>query len=111
MLYEKAYAFLMPRLEKELPAWLVYHNAAHTREVIEGATRLAEMENVTGDDLILLKTAALFHDAGFMQESAGHEEISCIMAREHLPPLGYNDEQIESICRIIIATRLPQSPT
>src|SRR5436190_19705879 len=101
MQFEKVYSFLMPRLEKELPTYLAYHNAGHTRNVIEAVTRLAEGEHISDDDLQILKTAALFHDSGFLQQPDGHEEISCILAREHLPEYEYSDEQIEHICRII----------
>ena len=110
MQYENVYSFLMPRLEKELPAWLSYHHANHTKNVIAAAMQLAAEENIAGDDLTLLKTAALFHDAGFLQQTDGHEEISCILAREFLPDYEYSDGQVEHICRIIMATRLPQSP-
>lgn len=111
MRYQQVYDFLMAKLEKELPDYITYHTAEHTRNVIAATSELASAENITGDELTMLKTAALFHDAGFLQQSAGHEEISCIIAREHLPDYGYTDAQIEHICRIIIATRLPQTPT
>ena len=111
MQYEQVYSFLINKLEKELPAYLTYHTAAHTKNVIAAVEELAAGENVTGDDLTMLKTAALFHDAGFLQQSAGHEEISCIISREYLPGYGYSNEQIEQICRTIMATRLPQSPS
>ncbi len=111
MQYEQVYSFLINKLEKELPAYLSYHNTGHTKNVIAGAEQLATAENVTDDDLTLLKTAALFHDAGFLQQADGHEEISCILAREFLPDYNYSDGQIEHICRTIMATRLPQSPS
>lgn len=110
MQYDKAYAFLMSKLETELPAHLTYHNPGHTKFVVEAAEKLAAAENIEGDALILLKTAALLHDAGFLQQEDGHEEISCILAREHLPEFGYTNGQIEHICRMIMATRLPQTP-
>ncbi len=110
MLYEQVYSFLMQKLEKELPDYLSYHNADHTKGVITAAELLAEKENITGDRLILLKTAALFHDAGFLQQSDNHEKISCNIARQYLPAYEYSSEQIEHICRIIMATSLPQSP-
>lgn len=110
MQYQQVYDYLMPRLEKELPAYLSYHNADHTKYVVAHAEQLALAENVSGDDLVLLKTAALFHDAGFLQQSHGHEAISCIMAREFLPDYGYDSNQVEHICRMIMATQLPQSP-
>lgn len=110
MQYQQVYDFLMPKLEKELPAYLYYHNAEHTKSVIAAVEHLAAGENISGDDLTVLKTAALFHDAGFLQQADGHEEISCIWARQYLPDYDYSDNQIEHICRTIMATRLPQSP-
>ncbi len=110
MQYHQVYDFLMPRLENELPAYLVYHNANHTKNVIAAVEQLAAKENIREEALSLLRTAALFHDAGFMQQSEGHEEISCIMARDYLQDYDYSDEQIEHICRIIMATRIPQTP-
>jgi uncharacterized membrane-anchored protein YitT (DUF2179 family)/predicted metal-dependent HD superfamily phosphohydrolase len=110
MQYEKVYSFLINKLEKELPAYLYYHNAEHTKSVIAAAEHLAASENISGDELVILKTAALFHDAGFLQQADGHEEISCIWARDYLHEYEYTDNQIDQICRIIMATRLPQSP-
>ncbi|MBL7724788.1 MAG: YitT family protein [Chitinophagaceae bacterium] len=110
MQYQQVYDFLMPKLENELSAQLEYHNAAHTKSVIAAAEHLANGEGIRGNELIILKTAALFHDAGFLQQADGHEEISCIWARDYLPKYGYADSHIEEICRIIMATRLPQTP-
>ena len=110
MQYEKVYSFLMAKLEAGLPGWLTYHNSGHTKNVIAGAELLAKAENITGDDLVKLRTAALFHDAGFLQQAEGHEEVSCILAREYLPGFEYNNDQIEHICQMIMATRLPQTP-
>jgi uncharacterized membrane-anchored protein YitT (DUF2179 family) len=59
---------------------------------------------------MLLKTAALFHDAGFLETYTGHEEISCKMAREWLPQFDYKTEDIEDICQLIMVTKMPQSP-
>jgi len=110
MNYQQVYDFLIQKLEKELPGYYYYHNAEHTKNVIAAAEHFAVKEGITGDDLLVLKTAALFHDAGFLQQAEGHEEISCILAREYLPEYGYSDNQIEQICRTIMATRLPQTP-
>lgn len=110
MQYQQVYDFLMAKLEKELPAYYYYHNADHTKNVIAAAEHIAEGEGVKGEELLILKTAALFHDSGFLQQAEGHEEISCIWAREYLPSYGYSDQQIEQIARTIMATRLPQTP-
>ena len=110
MQYQLVYNFLMPKLEEELPEYYTYHNALHTKNVIAAAEYLGTLEKISDEEMLLLKTAALFHDAGFLQQADGHEEISCIWAREYLPEYGYSDKQIEEISRIIMATRLPQSP-
>jgi len=110
MQYEKAYNFLIDKLEQELPSWLTYHNVTHTKNVIEAAEHLATTEGIYGEELTILKTAALFHDAGFLENHQKHEELSCKFARTILPAYEYNDEQIELICSLIMATRLPQTP-
>lgn len=110
MQYQQVYDFLMPKLENDLSPTYTYHNAAHTKSVITAAEHLGKSEGLNAEELVLLKTAALFHDAGFLQQADGHEEISCIWARDYLPKYGYTDDQIEDICRIIMATRLPQTP-
>jgi uncharacterized membrane-anchored protein YitT (DUF2179 family)/predicted metal-dependent HD superfamily phosphohydrolase len=110
MQYEQVHSFLIQKLETGLPDYLAYHNVGHTKSVIEAAEHLAASENITGYDLILLKTAALFHDAGFLQHHHDHESFSCKMAWKHLPDFGYNNDQIEAVCRMIMATKLPQTP-
>jgi uncharacterized membrane-anchored protein YitT (DUF2179 family)/predicted metal-dependent HD superfamily phosphohydrolase len=110
MQYEHAHSFLIAKLEKGLPAYLAYHNTQHTINVIAAAEKLAGEENIMGHDLLLLKTAALFHDAGFLQDHNEHEELSCKIARKHLPDFNYSAEQIDQVCKMIMATRLPQTP-
>ena len=111
MQYELAQSFLLHKLETGLPPYLTYHTAEHTKSVVKAAEHLGLAENIVGDDLILLKTAALFHDSGFLQHHQDHEEFSCKIANKHLPDFGYSTEQIEVVCRMIMATKLPQTPT
>lgn len=110
MQYNDAYRFLMGKLRKELPSYIVYHNAQHTESVIKAAKYLGSRENISAEDMVVLKTAALFHDSGYLQAHKDHEKISCSIARQTLPDFGYNEEQIEAICRMIMATKIPQAP-
>ncbi len=110
MQFDKAYSFLIQKLENELPKYLYYHNASHTKDVLEYAQLIAASENISEPDLTVLKTAALFHDAGHLEKSNGHEEISCKMAHDILPKYEYSTEQIAHICELIMATKMPQSP-
>jgi uncharacterized membrane-anchored protein YitT (DUF2179 family)/HD superfamily phosphodiesterase len=110
MQFEKAYSFLIEKLDKELPDYLHYHNSNHTKDVIAAAEHLAKSENVYGDELIILKTAALFHDSGFLETYSDHEEISCKMSRAWLPQFDYSKDEIEKICELILVTKMPQNP-
>ena len=100
----------MPKLEFELPSSLTYHNAQHTQSVIEATEELALEESVAGEELMVLKTAALLHDAGFLTSYMNHEEASCEIAKHILPELGYSEEHLKAICGCIMATKLPQRP-
>ena len=66
MQYDKVYSFMVNKLETGLPNYIIYHNAPHTISVISAAEQLGKSENISGEDLVLLKTAALFHDCGFI---------------------------------------------
>jgi uncharacterized membrane-anchored protein YitT (DUF2179 family)/predicted metal-dependent HD superfamily phosphohydrolase len=110
MRFEEARIFLLNKLENELPPNLNYHNIHHTREVLAASEELAVMENISGDDLTLLKTAALFHDSGYLSVYEGHEDASCELATSFLPDFDYSAENVREICQLIKATRMPQTP-
>ncbi len=102
--------FIYKKLKKELPAYLTYHSVDHVKDVYKSCKKIAKKEGVSDTDMVLLLTAVLFHDAGFVVQSKDHEEISCNIAREHLPSFGFTDEQINQICGMIMATKIPQTP-
>ncbi len=108
--YRKAEKYIVDRLEKELPDNLHYHDIRHTLDVCAAVERIALMEGVEGDNIFLLKTAALYHDAGFVKQYANNEEIGADLAKKVLPRFGYSDEQIEVIHQLINATKVPQQP-
>ncbi len=119
--YEEARQYAFDRLERELYPKLYYHSFWHTRDdVLPAAERLAALEGVTGEDLVLLQTAACYHDLGFVdvtgvtpedrRKRERHEERSMEIARDVLPRFGYNPAQLHTICEMIRATKIPQSP-
>lgn len=110
MEFEQVRKFIFKKLKKELPKNLTYHSSEHIKDVYYSAVGLAELEGVKGEDLVLLLTAVLFHDSGFIRQQKEHERISCEIAREYLPGYSYNPEQIERICGMIMATKIPQTP-
>jgi len=108
--YRKAEKYIVERLEKELPENLHYHDLRHTTDVCAAVERLALMEGIEGDDIFILKTAALYHDAGFVHQYANNEDIGADLAQEVLPRFGYTQEQIDKIRGLIHATKVPQKP-
>ena len=98
-------------LEHELSPVLCYHSVTHTRDdVVVAVERLATQEGVAGEALLLLRTAAYFHDLGFVEQREQHEAIGARVAAETLPRFGYRPDQIALIEGMILATRLPQTP-
>jgi len=106
----KAKDFILSKQEQEFPPLLTYHSVAHVLDVYEAVNRHIASAAITGDDALMLQTAALFHDSGFTVIAHGHEVESCSIAREFLPRYGYTIAQIDTICGMIMATRIPQTP-
>ncbi len=101
---------ILDRLQSELPSYLTYHNAAHSAYVLGTANFLAQEENLTESEHTLVAVAALYHDSGFLMGEYKHEESGCDVARAELLAFGYTHDEIELICGMIMATRLPQTP-
>ncbi len=110
MKFDALKEFISKKLSTELAPELMYHSFHHTMEVYQAAQRYAEEEKIIGEDLHLLLTAVLFHDSGFIINRVNHEERSCDVARSILPQFDYTEEQIDRICNMILATRIPQQP-
>ena len=108
--FEGAKEYILEKLKNELNPDLKYHSISHTIDVYNSATVLANMESVNGRNFILLQTAALYHDSGLLIKYKGHEDISVLIAREILPKYGYKEDDIVIISRMIMSTKIPQSP-
>lgn len=101
---------ILDKLEKELPGSLYYHNIKHTVDVVTQVELIGLGEGVSDEELLMLKTAALFHDSGHTISYDNHEYFGCLIAREMLPEYGYTNSQIDMICELIMSTKLPPKP-
>ena len=73
-------------LKSRLSPFLIYHHWKHTQHVVKIAEYIAQQEHINEADILLLKTAALFHDAGFINTGTeGHEEEGIRLAEKKLP--------------------------
>lgn len=110
MQFAEAGKFIMQKLKKELPKHLSYHSVEHIQDVCEAAKRIGKQENISDYEMKLLITAVWYHDSGFLKGAQAHEEESCRIAQESLPKFGYTQEEINRICNMIMATKIPQMP-
>lgn len=109
MNYHKARDFIIEKMTNELKPELTYHNVEHTMDVLQAAENFARQENVSGRELTILRTAAVFHDSGMLNTYIGHEEASIEIINKHLPDFGYEADDIATISKMILTTKLPQS--
>ncbi len=109
--YYKTEHHVLKMLENGLESNLYYHSINHTKDVVKAVERLALLEGVTDEGLFLLKTAAIFHDAGFLESYSHNEPIGARMAEEILPQYGYTQDHIQTIKELIFVTQIPHKPT
>lgn len=95
-------------LKQHLLSCYVYHNYQHAEYVREKAREIGKHENLGSKDLFLLDIAAMWHDVGYITGPKDHEEHGCQLVRKHLPRYGFNAADIEIICGMIMATKVPQ---
>ena len=101
---------IMNRLKALLPEEVVYHDISHTLNVEKAAIRFAKLEGVNEEDILLLRTAVLYHDAGFILQYHSNEEFAVTMAINSLPGFGYSEEQTNTVVDIIRSTGSGQTP-
>ena len=102
--------FVIDLLKNKIPPFYYYHNYRHTLYVVDKAIEIGREEGCTAHEIDLVSAAALWHDTGFIKTYNDHEEAGCLLAREYLPGYGYSAADIDTICGIIMATSIPQSP-
>lgn len=108
--FDKIYDEVIGKLTQGLPAYLKYHCVEHTMYVVEKAEFIANKEKVSKKNIFLVKVAALYHDIGFLKGPDLHEKTSCKIAKKELKEYGFKKEEIEKICGMIMATKIPQTP-
>ena len=109
--FDHARRTIINKLKSSLPDELKYHDFKHTINVEKAAMRFAKLEGIKGEDLILLRTAVLFHDSGYIYSTRSeNEEIAVQLMQYDLPKFGYSDSQLKIISSIIRATKKEIEP-
>jgi HD superfamily phosphohydrolase YqeK len=108
--FKNAKKYIIKRLETELPDNLHYHGIHHTIDVYEASIKLAELEKLPEEEKIIIHSAALYHDVGFIFQYENNEVLAVELIKEVLPSFKYNEKQIEMIGKIILSTQITARP-
>jgi len=95
---------IINRLKSTLPEEVIYHDLAHTLNVEKSAIRLGKLEGLSEEEMMLLRTAVLYHDTGFIFTYERNELHGVRLMEKSLPKYGYDDLQIAAIRSMIMAT-------
>jgi predicted metal-dependent HD superfamily phosphohydrolase len=102
--------FVVELLNNELDNKFVYHNLAHTQRVVEKANELAELANIDELEKTHVLVSAWFHDTGYIKSIKKHELQSAKIAEAFLISQNCNEEDIEAITQLILATQMNYEP-
>ncbi|MCW3106428.1 MAG: phosphohydrolase [Segetibacter sp.] len=90
---------------------LVFHNLAHTENVVKHTMQIARHYRLSENERFILFAAAWFHDIGHLfTEPHLHEAMSCDIMGKFLSNKVNNVNTISNIEECIMATRLPRNP-
>lgn len=109
--FVRAKDFIIDQLSSGLPPQYYYHSVGHTLDVMKAVDHLVKEENITdSEEAEILRTAAAYHDAGFLRQYSQNEAEASKMAAELLPRFGFSDEQVRTIQRCIMVTVIDGVP-
>ncbi len=106
----RAREFARQDIRQRMPEHHYFHHLEHVEQVAEAAGQLAGAAGLDARESAILEIAAWFHDLGYANGAAGHEERSAALARSVMEPLGIGEDMLTRIENCILATRMPQRP-
>jgi len=95
----------------ESPETLTYHTIEHTESVVKNAKLIGDCENLNEDEMNILLASAWFHDTGYIKKYQGHEKESVAIAMNFLKQKGVDEDIMDLISEVIMATAFPHHPT
>lgn len=107
---KKAEQYVNTLFREKLPGKLIYHNFAHTLDVVEYSRKIGKKSGLNDDELEIVTLAAWFHDTGYIDTYKGHEDRGKEIAKDFFAKNPYPADKIEKIFGCIEATKMPQKP-
>lgn len=97
-------------LQQKLPQNIYFHTAKWQEEIYHLVELYSRAEEISLEETLLVRTAALLMDVGYIWSYDEHENESIRFAREILPQYRYNEQQIQVVVNLIEATRGMRKP-
>jgi len=106
----KTEQFITDFFKEHMPAEYVYHDLEHTQQVANSVKEISAHYELDQDQIEDLHIATWFHDTGYTEGPEKHEERSCGFATQWMQEQSFSPERIAAVCRLIMATKIPQNP-
>ncbi len=103
---EETQSFVEKHYAEKMSPLLLYHSIEHVRIVASVAQTIAEAEGLDERNKNIVVVAAWLHDTGYAVSCAGHEKVSCKIAREFLAQKEMEEEFIVEVEKCILSTRI-----
>jgi adenylate cyclase len=97
-------------LLNHLPASLYFHGPGYAKKVYNQTNLLCRSEEIEQEDCLLVRTAALMLFTGLSQDYQNFENRSAVICRQILPDFKYTESQIDKVCNLILAAKMPFNP-
>ena len=111
-LYKKIAQHITGLFESLEDKSLVFHNLKHTQSVVDRTKEIAAHYHVNEKEMLILYTAAWFHDTGYLfTDASKHEEMSVEVMKKYMTDHTNDTELINEIEGCIMATKSPRNPT
>ena len=101
---------VLQTMREELDVHLFFHDIRHTLDVLEQTVSIAAREEVSEEELCLLKVAALYHDLGYIKGRKNHEENSVCLFLQAANEFELVEDHKTRIVSCIRATNFFDSP-
>lgn len=110
-IYKKIQHYVTGLFETLQDDSLVFHNLNHTECVVDRTKEIAGHYHVSEKEMLILYTAAWFHDTGYLfTEPSKHELMSADVMRKFMLDHTNDEELITQIDQCIMATKSPRNP-
>ena len=111
-IYKKIENFVTGLFDANHDETLAFHNLAHTQSVVHRTKEIAGHYNLGEKEMLVLYTAAWFHDTGHLfTDPKNHEPMSAEVMTKFMTGHTEDTDLIQQIKDCILSTKAPRNPT